>query len=128
MGLIKEFKSFAVQGNVFDLAVGVIIGTAFGKIVSSLVDDILMPIFNPIIPGGNWKELVIGPDIKIGSFLSIVVNFLIISFIIFLAIKAINLIRKNQEDALNESNKTSEPSKEEILLTEIRDILKERKG
>lgn len=127
MGILKEFKSFALKGNVIDLAVGVIIGAAFGKIVSSLVDDIIMPLINPVIPGGNWKELVIGSGIKIGSFLGITVDFLIISFVIFLAIKGLNIIKRKEEEEAEKITEPTAPSKEETLLTEIRDILREKR-
>lgn len=90
MSFVKEFKTFVTRGNVIDLAVGIIIGGAFGKIVSSLVSDILMPILNPMIPGGDWKTIEVGPGIKIGSFLGTVVDFIIVAFAIFLLIKAIN--------------------------------------
>lgn len=96
MGLTKEFKEFVSQGNVMDLAVGVIIGGAFGKIVNSLVGDILMPIINPLIPGGNWKELVIGPDIKVGAFLGNVLDFVIIALCIFMMVKGMNKLRKTE--------------------------------
>lgn len=122
MGLITEFKKFAVQGNVMDLAVGVIIGGAFGKIVSSFVGDVVMPLINPLIPGGNWKEAVIGPGVKIGSFIGNIVDFLIIAFVIFLVIKALNSLKKQEETAAPAP--PPEPSNEEKLLTEIRDLLK----
>lgn len=123
MGIIQEFKTFSLRGNVIDLAVGVVIGTAFGKIVSSLVSDIIMPMINPLIPGGNWKEAVIGSDIKIGSFMGTVVDFLIISFVIFLVIKGINILQRKEDE---KTQPPPPPGKEEILLTEIRDLLKEK--
>src|SRR6478609_5019072 len=97
--MLKEFKQFAMRGNVIELAVGVIIGGAFGKIVSSFVGDIVMPIINPLIPGGDWKTIEIGPGIKLGSFLGTVVDFLIIAFVIFLLIKGINAAKKKEETA-----------------------------
>lgn len=116
MGIIKEFKAFALKGSVVDLAVGVVIGAAFGKIVSSLVADIMMPLLNPLIPGGNWREIVIGPGVKIGSFLAATVDFVIVAFIIFLVIKGINRFRGQEKPA--------GPTKQEELLAEIRDLLK----
>jgi large conductance mechanosensitive channel len=123
MSLIQEFKSFATRGNVLDLAVGIIIGGAFSKIVSSLVNDLLMPIINPLIPGGDWKSIQFGPGIKIGSFLGTVLDFVIVAFAIFLLIKGINKLHKKKEET---STAPPAPTKEEILLTEIRDILKNK--
>jgi large conductance mechanosensitive channel len=120
MSILKEFKTFATRGNVIDLAVGIIIGTAFGKIITSLVGDILMPVLNPLIPDGDWKTIQVGPGIKIGSFMGIVIDFIIVAFAIFLLIKAINQMQKKKEA----SPAPPAPSKEEVLLTEIRDLLK----
>jgi large conductance mechanosensitive channel len=119
--MLKEFKAFAMRGNVIDLAVGVIIGGAFGKIVSSFVGDIVMPIVNPLIPGGDWKTIEVGPGIKLGSFLGTVVDFLIIAFVIFLAIKGINAAKKKEEAA---PATPAAPPADIVLLTEIRDLLK----
>lgn len=126
--MFEEFKKFAVKGNVIDLSVGVIIGGAFGKIVTSLVNDILMPIVGIFLGGINFSNLkfVIRPGksdaaetaIKYGQFIQSVVDFLIIAFSIFLFIKAINSFKKKEE------KKNGERTKEEVLLTEIRDILK----
>lgn len=121
MGFIKEFKEFATKGNVIDLAVGVIIGTAFGKIVKSFVDDIIMPMVNPLIAGGDWRAWEVGNGIKLGSFIGAVIDFLIMAFAIFVVIKVINRYKKTQEAA------PAPPTKEEVLLTEIRDILKEKR-
>jgi large conductance mechanosensitive channel len=123
MSIFKEFKNFATRGNVVDLAVGIIIGGAFGKIVSSLVGDLIMPIINPLIPGGDWKTIEIGPGIKLGSFMGTILDFIIVAFAIFMLIKAINNIQKKKEEA---PAAPPAPSKEEILLTEIRDILKNK--
>lgn len=128
--MLKEFKKFAMRGNVFDLAIGVVIGGAFGKIVSSLVNDIIMPIIGLIIGGINFTHLkiVLGKNgdtelaITYGAFIQTIVDFLIISFSIFLVVKAINSFKKKEE----EKEEAPAPSKEEILLTEIRDILKEK--
>jgi len=119
--MLKEFKQFAMRGNVIDLAVGVIIGGAFGKIVSSFVSDIVMPIINPLIPGGDWKTIEFGPGIKLGSFLGTVVDFLIIAFVIFIMVKAINAAKKKEEAA---PSTPVEPPADIKLLTEIRDLLK----
>ena len=123
--MLKEFKEFALKGNVIDLAVAVIIGGAFGKIVASLVNDIIMPLVSILISGMSFTDLkfVVG-DVAItyGNFIQNIVDFLIIAFSIFLAIKLINKSKK--KEAVSE-----EPAKptEAELLTEIRDLLKENK-
>ncbi len=132
--MLKEFKEFAMKGNVIDLAVGVVIGGAFGKIVTSLVDDLLMPILGVLIGGINFTDLkfVIKPAIEdtaevaimYGQFIQSVVDFLIIAFSIFMFLKIITFKKKKDEP---EKPKPAEPTKEEVLLTEIRDILKENK-
>lgn len=126
MGFMKEFKAFAIKGNVIDLAVGVVIGGAFGKIVASLVDDIITPaVLNPVLEAAHLKnlsELVIpGTAIKYGNFISTFITFLIIAFTLFLVIKGVNKLKAKEE------KKPVEPSKEEILLTEIRDLLAAKK-
>ena len=101
MGFIKEFKEFAMQGNVMDMAVGVIIGGAFGKIVTSIVDDILMPLIGTLI-GKDFADLscvINGATVKYGNFVQNVVDFLIIAFCIFLIVKAINKVSKKKEAA-----------------------------
>ena len=124
----KEFKEFISKGNVLDLAVGVIVGGAFGKIVTSLVDDIIMPIIGLIIGGIDFSglSLKIGDaTVKYGMFIQNIVNFLIIAFSIFLVVKAVNKMRRikpEKEEAPAEPQKTNE----EILLTEIRDLLKNK--
>lgn len=123
MSIIKEFRQFAMRGNVVDLAVGVIIGGAFGKIVTSFVDDIAMPLINPLIPGGDWKKAEIGPGIKVGHLFGSIVDFLIIAFVIFLMVKAINSAAR-KEEAAAEPAPPAEPSNQEKLLSEIRDLLK----
>jgi len=125
MGFVKEFKDFAIKGNVIDLAVAVVIGAAFGKIVSSLVDDIITPaILTPALKAAhltNLTELVIpGTAIKYGNFISQVISFLIIAVALFLIIKGINSLKRQEEAA---PSAPPVPTKEEILLTEIRDIL-----
>ena len=123
---LNEFKDFAMRGNVLDLAVGVIIGGAFGKIVSSVVDDLLMPLIGMVIGGLDFKSLSfkIGEaKITYGNFIQNVIDFTIIAFCIFLLIKGINsLSRKKEEPAAPEA--PAEPTNEEKLLTEIRDLLR----
>jgi large conductance mechanosensitive channel len=127
--ILNDFKAFAMRGNVIDMAVGVIIGGAFGKIVSSIVDDLLMPIIGIIIGGIDFKNLslTIG-DAKItyGNFLQNTIDFLIIAFCIFLIVKGItamtNKIKKDEAAAAEEAA-PAEPSEEVKLLTEIRDLL-----
>ena len=129
--MFEEFKKFALRGNVLDLAVGVIIGGAFGKIVTSLVNDIIMPIIGLIIGGINFTalEYVIGANreepiiIKYGEFIQSAIDFLIIAFSIFIFIKVINSFKKKEMEI---PEKPPEPTKEELLLGEIRDILKQR--
>jgi large conductance mechanosensitive channel len=127
MSLGKEFRTFIERGNVLDLAVAVVIGGAFGKIVSSFVADVLMPPIGLLLGGVNFTalKLRIGgtPEapvtVNYGTFLQAVVDFIIIAFAIFLVVKAINAMKKKEEAA------PAAPSNEEVLLTEIRDILKE---
>jgi large conductance mechanosensitive channel len=121
MTVFKEFRDFTMRGNVVDLAIGIIIGGAFGKIVSSLVADIIMPVVNPLIPGGDWKTIEIGPGIKIGNFLGTLVDFVIVAFAIFMLIKVINQFRKKEEE---KPAAPAVPNTEEKLLMEIRDLLK----
>jgi large conductance mechanosensitive channel len=123
MGILKEFKDFAVKGSVIDLAIGVIIGAAFSKIITSVVDDIIMPLINPVMPKGGWQQLVIYPGIKLGNFLSVVLNFVIIAFVLFLIVKAINRMRRREEAS---APPTVPPTSTEILLMEIRDQLKQQ--
>lgn len=122
---LKEFKTFISKGNVVDLAVGVIIGSAFGKIVSSLVNDILMPIIGIIIGGIDFSNLTIqikDATIKYGIFIQNIIDFLIVAFCIFIFIKLINKVSKKEEE------KTEKVVSEETkILKEIRDILKEKK-
>lgn len=130
MSFIKEFKAFAMKGNVIDMAVGVIMGGAFGKIVSSLVGDILMPVIGILTGGINMNNLTVtvgDAEIKYGSFIQNVVDFLIIAFSIFLMVKAVTkLMNRKKEEAAAPA--PAQPSKEEQLLAEIRDLLKEGKG
>ncbi|RYD52437.1 MAG: large conductance mechanosensitive channel protein MscL [Sphingobacteriales bacterium] len=132
MGFFKEFRNFAVKGNVLDLAVGVIIGAAFGKIVSSLVDDIITPaVLQPALNRAHLKnlsELVIpGTAIKYGNFLSQVISFVVVAFVLFLIVKGANKIRSLQEAKEAEKPKQeATPSATETLLAEIRDELRRR--
>ena len=135
MSFVSEFKAFAMRGNVVDLAVGVVIGAAFGKIVSSLVDGVIMPVIGLLVGGVNFstlsvtlKDAVIGPDgkevaaavlFKYGAFLQTIVDFMIIAFAIFLVIKVMNTLKRKEEAAPPPG-----PSDEAKLLTEIRDVLK----
>ncbi|GIZ15451.1 large-conductance mechanosensitive channel protein MscL [Capnocytophaga catalasegens] len=127
MGFLKEFKEFAVKGNVVDMAVGVIIGGAFGKIVSSFIEDVITPLLlTPALEAANLKnieELTIFGGVKYGMFLSAVINFVIIAFILFLMIKGINKL-KNEKPA-EEPAAPAGPTQEE-LLSEIRDLLKNK--
>ena len=133
MSFLKEFKEFAVKGNAVDMAVGIIVGAAFGKIVSSLVNDVAMPPIGYLIGGVDFSSLkvtlregsegVAAVTLNYGLFLQTVISFLIISFAIFLAVKGIN--RLNRTEAQKPAVPPS-PSKEEQLLAEIRDILKEK--
>ncbi|HEY9535102.1 MAG TPA: large conductance mechanosensitive channel protein MscL [Mucilaginibacter sp.] len=125
MAIVKEFKEFAMRGNVVDLAVAVVIGAAFGKIVSSMVDDIITPaILTPALKAAhltNLAELVIpGTAIKYGNFLSQVISFVIVAIALFLIVKAIILTKKKEADV---PPPPAPPTKEEVLLTEIRDLL-----
>jgi large conductance mechanosensitive channel len=119
--MLKEFKEFALRGNVIDLAVGLIIGAAFGKIVSSFVNDIVMPLINPMIPGGDWRAMEIGPGVKIGSFMSVILDFLIVALVIFMMVKTINRLKKKEEA---KPVAPAELPPDVKLLAEIRDLLK----
>lgn len=127
---MEEFKAFALKGNVFDMAVGVIIGGAFGKIVTSLVNDVIMPLIGVIIGGLNFSELAwtIGESsVKYGAFIQAVVDFLIIALCIFFAVKFINKlihIRKVEEEKVEEAIEEPKKPDDIILLEEIRDLLK----
>lgn len=131
----KEFKEFAIKGNVIDMAVGVIIGGAFGKIVTSLVNDIIMPVIGKLVGNIEFSDLKIiiqypsatqeEVAIRYGAFITQFIDFIIIAFCIFLMVKMINLLKRKKEVAQEVVEaKEPEPTKEEILLTEIRDILK----
>lgn len=137
--LLKEFKEFAMKGNVIDMAVGVVIGAAFGKIVSSLVDDIIMPLVGVATGGMNFTDYkwviqeavsqgteIIKPEVTMnwGAWVQTIVDFLIVAFCIFIAIKFMNKLRRNKEEEAAAPAPAPEPTKEEVLLTEIRDLLR----
>ena len=125
MGMLKEFKAFAMKGNVIDLAIGVVIGAAFGKIVSSLIEDVITPlILKPALEAAKLSEieqLVAFGGVKYGVFLSSLINFVIVAFVLFMVIKAINAYKKKNE--IEEIPVPKGPTQEE-LLAEIRDLLK----
>lgn len=133
MGMIQEFKTFAMKGNVVDMAVGIIIGGAFGKIISSFVADVIMPPIGVLLGGVNFSDLVItiktavggaaAVTLNYGKFIQTVVDFLIIAFVIFMAIKGMNSLKKKEEAA---PSSPLPPPKDEVLLTEIRDLLKQK--
>lgn len=131
MKLIDEFKAFAMRGNVVDMAVGIIIGAAFGKIVSSVVNDIIMPPIGLLLGGVNFTDLKVvmkaatetAPAVtwNYGNFIQVTIDFLIVAFAVFLLIKGMNSLKKKQEEV---TPPPPAPSKEETLLSEIRDLLK----
>ncbi|MCF7816816.1 MAG: large-conductance mechanosensitive channel protein MscL [Kiritimatiellales bacterium] len=133
MGMLQEFKAFAVKGNVVDMAVGIIIGVAFGKIVSSFVGDVVMPPIGALLGGVDFSNLVItvkeavgeAPAVVIsyGKFIQTVLDFVIVAFVVFMAVKAMNSTKKKEAAA---PKAPPAPSKEEVLLAEIRDLLKQR--
>lgn len=125
--MLQEFKKFAMRGNVIDLAVGVIIGAAFQKIVSSLTDDVITPlILKPALEAAGFKhlaEFTIFGTVKIGVFLSATINFIIVAFALFLIVKVINSMKKKEEE---KPAAPAPPPADVVLLTEIRDLLKAR--
>jgi large conductance mechanosensitive channel len=124
--MLKEFRDFIDRGNVIDLALAVIIGGAFGAIITSLVNDIIMPLIGVILGGLDFAALSIQvgeATILYGSFIQAIVNFVIIAFVLFLIVRSYNKLQKEQEAA---PPPPPEPSPEETLLTEIRDLLRER--
>jgi large conductance mechanosensitive channel len=133
MKVVSEFKAFAMKGNVLDMAVGIIIGAAFGKIVSSIVNDIIMPPIGLLVGGVTFTDLkfvmkeAVGTSpavtLNYGNFLQVCFDFLIVAFAIFILIKAINTANKKEAEVTSAST-PAVPTKEEILLTEIRDLLK----
>ncbi|MBP3497140.1 MAG: large-conductance mechanosensitive channel protein MscL [Alistipes sp.] len=142
MGFLKEFKAFALKGNVMDMAVGVIIGGAFGKIVTSLVNDIIMPPIGILVGGVDFTNLKLvikkavienGAEIapavtwNYGAFIQQVVDFTILAFCVFMMVKVMNKLMKKEEAKPAPAPAPPAPTKEELLLTEIRDLLKEQK-
>ena len=133
MGLIKEFKEFAMRGNVIDMAVGIIIGAAFGPIVSTLVDKIIMPPIGMLLGNVDFSDLKLvlqkaeGEQAEIamyyGEFINVVINFIIVAFAVFMLIKVMNSLKKKEEE---KPAAPPAPSKEELLLAEIRDAIKAR--
>ena len=136
MSILKEFKTFAVKGNVVDMAVGIIIGAAFGKIVSSFVGDIIMPPLGVLIGGVDFTDLAVTlkaaegdlPAVMLayGKFIQSIIDFIIIAFAIFMAIKVINRLKREEEVAEEAPAEPAAPSNEEVLLSEIRDLLKQQ--
>jgi large conductance mechanosensitive channel len=134
MSMLKEFKEFAVKGNVVDMAVGIVIGAAFGKIITSLVGDVIMPPIGVLLGGVDFSNLSIivreaidkkpAVVISYGKFLQTVIDFTIIAFAIFMAIKAMNSLKKKEKEA---PAAPAAPPNQELLLAEIRDLLKEKK-
>jgi large conductance mechanosensitive channel len=136
MGMIQEFKEFAIKGNMLDMAVGIIMGAAFGGVVAGLVNDVIMPVVGSMTGGVDFKDFFIplsgsfatleearkakAPVIAYGSWVNTVINFLIVAFVMYMIVKAMNSVRKQEEAA------PTAPPKEEVLLTEIRDLLKGR--
>jgi large conductance mechanosensitive channel len=133
MSMLKEFRDFAVKGNMIDMAVGIIIGAAFGKLITSLVSDIVMPPLGQLIGGVNFSglKLTIGSPIEgkepvtlnYGAFIQTMVDFLIVAWAIFVVVKVINAMKRRQEAA---PAAPPAPTKDQVLLTEIRDLLKAR--
>ncbi|WP_375202017.1 large-conductance mechanosensitive channel protein MscL [Hyphococcus sp.] len=133
MGMIKEFQEFAVKGNVVDMAVGIIIGGAFGTIVKSLVDDVIMPPIGLLLGGVDFSNIVVplkaatadteAVTMNIGSFINNIISFLIVAWAVFLLVKGMNSLKKKAEE---QPAAAPEPPKEQVLLTEIRDLLKAR--
>jgi large conductance mechanosensitive channel len=123
--MFKEFKEFAIKGNMLDLAIAVVLGAAFGAVVNSVVTDIFTPIIGAITGGIDFKTKsfsVNGVAIQYGSFITVLINFAIVAFALFLVVKAINHFRRKEEAA------PAVPTNEEVLLTEIRDLLKGNSG
>ena len=121
MSIVREFREFAVKGNVMDLAVGVIIGAAFGKIVGSLVEDVIMPLIGVLMGGLNFSDLAMkvgSATLKYGKFLQTCLDFLIVAWVIFMLVKFVNRMKRD------EAAPAAAPPRQEVLLEEIRDLLK----
>ena len=138
MSMMSEFKAFAMRGNVVDMAVGIVIGGAFGKIVTSFVNDVLMPPVGMLIGGVNFSDLSFvlkeaageaeAVTINYGAFIQTALDFIIIAFAIFMVIRAMNSMKRKEEEKPAEPEAPPEPPAEEKLLTEIRDLLKDGRG
>ncbi len=138
MGMLSEFKEFAIKGNVMDMAVGIVIGAAFGKIVSSFVDDVLMPPVGLLLGGTDFTQLStvlkegVGdePDVVLawGAFIQTTIDFLIIAFAIFMVVRVMNRLQKKEEEKAEQKEKQEKPKlpNNEVLLMEIRDLLKQK--
>jgi large conductance mechanosensitive channel len=136
MSMLSEFKEFAVKGNVVDMAVGVIIGAAFGKIVTSLVGDVIMPPIGVVLGGVDFSNLSIiiqeaigkkpAVTISYGKFLQSVIDFTIVAFVIFMAVKAMNSLKKKEAEVIEAPAALAALPNQEVLLTEIRDLLKNK--
>lgn len=136
MSMVKEFKAFAMRGNVVDMAVGIVIGGAFGKIVSSFVADVIMPPLGMLLGKVNFTELAVtlkaasgevaAVTLNYGKFIQTIVDFVIIAFAIFMVVKAMNTLKRKEETAPPAPEAPPAPTKEELLLGEIRDILKQK--
>lgn len=136
MSILKEFKTFAVKGNVVDMAVGIIIGAAFGKIVSSFVGDIIMPPLGVMIGGVDFSDLAVTlkaaegdlPAVMLayGKFIQSIIDFVIVAFAIFMGVKVINRLKREEEVVEAAPTAPPAPSNEEVLLSEIRDLLKDQ--
>ncbi len=133
--MLKEFREFAVKGNVLDMAVGIIIGAAFGTVVQSLVNDVIMPPVGLLLGGVDFADIAIqvgtGPEgeavsIGIGLFINAVISFLIVAFAVFMVVKSFNRMKRAEEAAPEAPPAPPEPSNEEKLLAEIRDLLRTR--
>ena len=143
MKMVKEFKEFIARGNVMDMAIGVIIATAFGAITTSLINNILMPLIGLIFGGIDLSKLdiLLSPEVVdeagevvkeasylgLGTFITAIINFIVIAFVVFLIVKAMNKVNDMKKKEEAEEEAPAEPSAEEKLLTEIRDLLKEQK-
>lgn len=125
MSIFKDFNDFAIKGNMADLAIGVIIGGAFGKIVSSLVDDVTMPLLNPLMPKGQWRDWVIGPGVKVGSLLGTMVNFFIVAVVMFGVVSLLHGRRKKHEEKKSAGEELDNTDR---LLTDIRDEMRGLRG
>ncbi|HEU4719100.1 MAG TPA: large-conductance mechanosensitive channel protein MscL [Bacteroidia bacterium] len=140
MGFIKEFKEFAMKGNLVDMAVAFVMGGAFGKVVSSFIDGMIMPVVGKLTTGVDFnamkyvlseatydasgKIVKAEASIKYGAFITVIIDFILVAFVMFMVVKAMNRMKKKQAEA---PAPAPEPTKEELLLTEIRDLLKEKK-